>query len=220
MACSRHRGQLVTVAIATQISLEAACGGVECADFAFPLHRQLSKGYEVCSVLPLSGTVAEWRAAHRTARKRADRCARLGYHFQPVVRRYFADDIYEINTSLPERQGRPMSRGYHERPSTTPDPLYTCPRHAVRTYGILRDSRLVAYLWLYRAGELALVSSILGHGQHLANDVMYLLVEGVIKRELPHGGMLVYNRHDSGTDGLRYFKEKLGFEPVEVEWAL
>jgi hypothetical protein len=76
---------------------------------------------------------------------------------------------------------------------------------------------LVAYLWLYRAGDLALVSSILGHGNHLANDVMYLLDAGRDRREAEHGGFLVYNRHDSGTDGLRYFKERIGFE--ETKWS-
>jgi hypothetical protein len=44
-------------------------------------------------------------------------------------------------------------------------------------------------------------------------------VQGVIASEARHGGYLVYNRHDSGTDGLRYFKTKLGFEETAVEWA-
>jgi hypothetical protein len=30
--------------------------------------------------------------------------------------------------------------------------------------------------------------------------------------------VVVYNRADSGTDGLRFFKERLGFGPMEVEW--
>jgi hypothetical protein len=47
---------------------------------------------------------------------------------------------------------------------------------------------------------------------------MYLLVQGVIEHQAELGGFLVYNRHDSGTDGLRYFKTKLGFEETEVEW--
>jgi hypothetical protein len=76
----------------------------------------------------------------------------------------------------------------------------------------------VAYLWLYRSGELALVSSILGHGGYLRDDIMYLLMKGVIDAEAPHGGFLVYNRHDSGTDGLRYYKDRCGFKETAVEW--
>lgn len=207
------------LATATRIELEVGCDGARCREFSGPLLRQLSRGYEVCSVLPLPESLEEWRSEHRTARKRADRAERLGYHFTAIQRHRFADDIYAINTSMPERQGRPMSAGYTVRPSASPDPVYTCPRHAVRPYGVLSGQRLVAYLWLYRAGELALVSSILGHGEHLRHDVMYLLVQDVIEREIPYGGMLVYNRADSGTEGLRFFKSRLGFEATEVEWA-
>ena len=114
-----------------------------------------------------------------------------------------------------------MTNGYREEQNFLPLPEYRCRRHAIRTYGVVSDrGTLVAYLWLYRAGELALVSSILGHGEHLANDVMYLLFQGVVGAEYSEGGYFVYNRHDSGTDGLRYFKDKLGFEPMEVQWAL
>ena len=113
-----------------------------------------------------------------------------------------------------------MSEGYKVRPSASPDPLYSCPVHGVHPYGVLLDDTLVAYLWCYRSGDLALVSSILGHAEHLRFDVMYLLMRGVIEAELAHGGFLVYNRHDSGTDGLRFYKERCGLEPAEVEWAL
>ena len=85
---------------------------------------------------------------------------------------------------------------------------------------MLSARRLVAYLWLYRAGELALVSQILGHADHLENEVMYLLMQGVVAAEsaVDHDGVFLYNRHDSGQDGLRFFKERCGFEPMQVEW--
>jgi hypothetical protein len=206
---------------ATRISLALGCDHASCSEFGFPLLHQLSNGYETCSVLSMPASVKDWRAEHRTARKRADRATRLGYRFSAIRREQYDDDIYEINTSLDQRQGRPMSAGYRERTHFMPLPEYPCARHAIRTYGVL-DVRgtLVAYLWLYRAGELALVSSILGHGEHLANDVMYLLFQGVVGAEHELGGWFVYNREDSGTDGLRYFKHKLGFAGMEVEWAL
>lgn len=206
---------------AVTISFETACDHDSCAQFAFPLHKQLAGGrYDVCSVLPMPKDAQTWREEHRTARKRAARARRLGYSFSGIRRHNFADDIHEINTSLGERQGRPMSAGYNVRPSASPDPLYPCPRHGVHPYGVLQDDKLVAYLWIYRAGELALVSQILGHGEHLQNDVMYRLFAGMLETEILHGGFLVYNRHDSGTDGLRYFKERCGFKAMGVEWAL
>ena len=204
---------------AAYVSLEVTCRSPECATFAYPLYTQLSSGrYDECSVMRLPDSIDEWQEAHRTARKRAWRAERLGYEFDTVQRHRYAEDIYAINTSLGERQGRPMSGGYQERPSDAPDPPYPCPRHGVHAYGVFKDFTLVAYLWCYRAGDMALVSSILGHGEHLANDVMYLLMRGALKRELVEPGYLIYNRHDSGTEGLRWFKERCGFEPVPVEW--
>lgn len=203
------------------LQLLGDCQDVACHAFATPLHRQLSDGYDECSVLRVPTAIEEWQAEHRTARKRVWRAERLGYRFAQIARHEYVNDVYAINTSKGERQGRPMSAGYHKRPSASPDPLYPCPRHGVHPYGVI-DARgkLVAYLWCYRSGDLALVSSILGHGEHLANDVMYLLMRGTIEAERELGGFLVYNRHDSGTDGLRFYKERCGFEAAEVSWAL
>jgi hypothetical protein len=142
----------------------------------------------------------------------------LGYSFSEIRRENFEENIWLINTSLTERQGRPMSNGYMKRQSYAPLPDYPCPRHRVTTYGVLRRDRLYAYCWLYRAGDLALVSSILGHGDALRDDVMWLLMQGVVGAETGTDGLLVYNRHDSGTDGLRYFKERCGFTEQTVEW--
>lgn len=211
------------IATQVEISLETCCDFSECSAFAFPLLKQLSVGgYDECSVMPIPYDVGEWREAHRTARKRADRAARRGYRFVVVARHERADELWAINVSAPVRQKRPMSVGYLERPSETPLPDYPCARHAVRTYGVEdADGTLVAYLWLYRAGQLALVSQILGHADHLANEVMYLLWQGMVASESADpDGFIVYNRHDSGTDGLRFYKERVGLCATEVDWCL
>jgi len=202
----------------TRISLELGCCPDAHEQFG-PLYLQLAGGaYDLCSVLELPDTVDEWRDQHRTARKRANRAERLGYQFAEIHRHLYADDIYRINTSLEKRQGRPMSNGYMTRQSYAPLPDYPCPRHRITTYGVLKDERLWAYCWLYRAGDLALVSSILGHGDALRDDVMYLLAQGVIASETGTDGLLVYNRWDSGTEGLRYYKARCGFTEQHVEW--
>ncbi len=202
---------------ATPISLGLGCSSA-CDELAGPLYLQMGSGkYDECAVLPIPADIDEWRAEHRTARKRADRAARRGYTFSEIQRHTRAVELYRINTSAEERQGRPMGLGYRNPPSETPLPAYPCARHAVRTYGIENKGRtLVAYCWIYRCGDLALVSQILGHADHLADEIMYLLVQGVLEAE--GEGFLVYNRFDSGTEGLRFFKTRCGFEPVEVEW--
>lgn len=208
----------MSTATATQIGLQLHCDHGICTQFAYPLHEKLREGYEECAVLPLEG-LPMWRDSHRTARKRADRAARRGYTFSRILRHLVAPDIHAINMSATHRQGRPMSDGYRQPPTTSPLPDYPCNRHGVHTYGVHLDDTLVAYSWIYRAGDLALVSQILGHADHLKHEIMYLLVQGVVEHESPLGGYMVYNRWDSGTDGLRFFKARCGFLPMQVEWS-
>jgi len=203
---------------------ERCTGYVECRELSGPLHAQLSTGqYDWPASILLLEDVDAYLAAHRTARKRAQHARILGYTFAPLNREEHEDEIHAINTSKPERQGRPMSAGYLERPSFSPLPDYPCARHAIRTYGVSApDGELVAYIVVYVCGDIAMVSQILGHADHLGADVMYLLTLEAFQETLATSGPVVasYNRHDSGTDGLRYFKERLGFQPERVAWLL
>lgn len=213
------------------ISFEADCCDSELARETF---NQLSRGRYAypASIMPLPLDMEEHLAEHRTFRKRAARCRNRGYRFAEIDRTKYEDDVFAINTSAPERQGRPMSEGYLA-PVRFGPMEWPCPRHGVHTYGVLRSSRrpdtitggptekLVAYTWIYRLGELVLVSQILGHDAHLADDVMYELARGALTSEALNGpGTVFYNLHSSGTPGLRYFKEKLGLRPGRVEWRL
>ena len=212
----------MTVSTTVGVRLETTCVSAMCNQFSRPLLEQMDSGrYDRVSLMPIPDDVDEWLAAHRTARKRSNRAAARGYRFGVVERHLHNQDIYDINTSAPERQGRPMANGYTQPVSFTPLPVYPCDRHAVRTYGVKNPyGQLVAYLWLYRAGDLALVSQILGHADHLRNEVMFLLWHGMLGAEsmVDPDGFVVYNRHDSGTAGLREFKERVGLEEVAVEW--
>jgi hypothetical protein len=206
----------------TRVSVDLAAGhtGPDCRNMAIDLERQLSNGYtRFTSAMPMPDNPDVYLAEHRTVRKRAAHAKRLGYRFATIDRHQHEDAVYEINVSMPERQGRPMSPGYLQRPVFGENPC-RCDRHHVYTYGVLRHDTLVAYLWLYRAGELAMISSILGHAAALEHDVMYLLVADAISDQARFGGTLFYNLHSSGTDGLRFFKERIGLSPTDIEWLL
>ena len=215
------------------ISLELACCP-DASDMGASLYETLSNGrYDwPASLLPLEfaaepGTgyqfrpylIEDYLAKHRTARKRSARADRLGYVARPIERANYGLDIHAINTSAPERQGRPMEESYKRRKLFVPLPRYPCPRHRVTVHGVLTArSQLVAYAVIHRAGQVAVISQILGHADHLGADVMYALGREIVRSELEQGGWLFYNLHSSGTDGLRYFKERLGFAPARVEW--
>ncbi len=212
---------MLEVATEVTIDLLGGCTAAGCMQMAEERNMQLDVpkySYGV-SLLAVPASLDEWRSEHRTARKRSDRCERLGYRFAEIDRSQYADDIREINLSLPARQGRPMSAGYHD-PSVSALPHYPCAMHNIRCYGITEAGTLRAYLTLYRVRELALVSMILGHGSHLACDIMYRLFAGVVEDQAGLGGFFYYNRHDSGTDGLRFYKERVGFAEADVEWSV
>lgn len=207
-----------------EISMGLPCDYPFCADHAGPLFTQLSvpRYSEGASVLAVPETAAQWRSEHRTARKRAWRAERLGYFFAEVDFSMWSDDIFAVNTSMSERQGRPMSDGYTTRRAhrqLSADQT-RCPHHRTHTYGVLRDERLLAYLTMHRAGDLGMISMILGHGDHLRNDIMYLLAAGMVEEHAGSGGWFYYNRHDSGTDGLVYYKERIGFHEADIAWSL
>lgn len=201
------------------ISLGLGCSDA-CNEFAAPLFLQMSSGkYDECATMPLPASVGEWEAEHRTARKRAWRAERLGYGFSPIVRHLYEREVYDINVSSDARQGRPMSDGYRRQPSFGVDSS-SCSLHGVHPYGVFdREAVLVAYLWMYRAGDLALVSQVLGHADHEEHGIMQLLFrEALMEESLVAPGVCVYNRWDSGKDGLRQAKGWVGFEPTPVEW--
>jgi hypothetical protein len=209
--------------LARPVELVGDCTGGGCLEFAVKLHKAVQdrKYQRGASIMENPASLLDWRAMHRTARKRADRCQRLGYTVTWVDYSEFDDDIHEINTSLERRQGRPMSDGYLHWTRHSSLPEFPCEVHRTITYGILGvDQRLRAYLTLHRSGELALVSMILGHGAFLKDEVMYLLFAGAVEDQAGLGGIFYYNRHDSGGPGLKWFKERLGFQEANVDWIL
>lgn len=176
-----------------------------------------------CSILVLPETYeAYWEgAAGYGTRRKVRRALKDGYRFEAIDRDRYLDDLYAINTSLPERQGREMTDAYRQRPGPFgPLPDYPCPHHAIRTYGVLKGDHLVAYTWLWQVGDMCLFSTILGHGDHLAEGVMYLLVAESLRDVMATAGTryAMYNMHRSGTEGLRFFKEQMGFRSTWVDW--
>lgn len=200
------------------------CDHDTCEKHARPLYDQLNvpRYSHGASLMPVPETLEEWRSDHRTARRRALRAERLGYVFAEVDYSAHADDIFVINTSLSERQGRPMTDGYTTRRQhgRLAEWQTRCPRHRTHTFGILKRDKLVAYMTLHRAGDLAMVSMILGHAEHFDAGIMFLLMQGAVENQAGLGGQFFYNLHSSGQDGLRWAKERYGFRPADVEWSL
>jgi hypothetical protein len=188
-----------------------------CLGFVYKEWDLLSHNYTFgCSVMDIP---ADPLAEHRTFRKRVLRAQRKAYIVDTFEPRDYYEDILLINRSLPKRQGRPMGDSYvNLKPTTGEMPKVSCPRHNIQMYGCFFENKLLAYASIYRCGELVHVSQILGHGDFLDDGIMYLLMSEVMFANT--GGVLFYADHRGGTEGLRWFKERIGLAEEDVTWKL
>ncbi len=156
-------------------------------------------------------------------RRKVRHAIKLGYEFAPFEFDECIDDVYEINTSKAERQGRPMTQSYRERPGARGrSPEQACRRHRNGWFGVFREGKLLAYTNIPQCGEMMLFSTILGHGDHMDDGIMYLLIWETVKLHHERSGTsyAVYYLMDSGTEGLQFFKRKMGFAGYLVRWEL
>lgn len=153
-------------------------------------------------------------------RRKVRRAQKLGYvveQFDPASR---VDEVMNINTSAPERQGKAIASIYIDR--TKVENYHRRPGPWFGAFD--RDGVLRAYAHTPVLGDFYLYSRILGDADHLNDGVMYLLVHDTMRfmhQRLhdvgaPHWAM--YDMYIGGTDGLRQFKRRLGFSPARVSW--
>jgi hypothetical protein len=156
--------------------------------------------------------------AVRTNRSKA---VASGFHVEKVHAVEYAADIYDVNVSMSERQGRVMEDAFLDRARVR---AYC--EQSGDVYGVLNgDGRLRGYTQVIVAGEVALLNRLLGHGDDLDKGIMYLCLTEVVramceaKRDSGLPLWLMYDTFFGAEPGLRYFKERLGFKPYKVSWA-
>lgn len=152
--------------------------------------------------------------------------------------RTFVPDMHAIHTSSDVRQGRPMGPGYRlsiQEMGGSPERYHEpqappCRTHYALCFGIfdaipgytqgtvVTGERLLGYISLTRMGNLACYSRIIGHADHLQLGIMYRLHFEMMKILFEEDGLeyVMYGAMDSGTHGLRLWKQKVLFEPMEV----
>jgi hypothetical protein len=151
----------------------------------------------------------------RYARRRVRRAKRLGYAVAPFAPDDRRAELLAIHTSLPERQGQPIDAAYID-----PEAEYETGPH-MEYLGVFRDDVLTAYCHLWYAGEIVGVNRIMGHGDHLDDGIMFLLMAGVVDRvkaTRPDVHYVFYDMFFGAAKGLREFKVHLGFRPHYVRW--
>ena len=75
---------------------------------------------------------------------------------------------------------------------------------------------------MVQCGEAMYAPEILGHGDHLEDGVMAFVLFEAVKwqQKRARTPYVYYYLHGGSTEGLRFFKEKMGFAGHTVRWEL
>jgi hypothetical protein len=145
----------------------------------------------------------------------ARRARSRGYVVVEIDRNDFIDELYEINTSLDSRQGRPMDDAYREK--TT----HYSPEKNYKYFGVLNPSgKLMAYSNLGFYGNFVAFDRLLGLRNN--DGVMHLMVTEIVGQliESRAYAYLMYDTYFGASPGLQAFKKMLGFEPYRAKYSL
>jgi hypothetical protein len=145
----------------------------------------------------------------------AKRARGRGYRLRHIDRNAYVDDIHAINTSLDERQGRPMDAKYREKQSH-----FDTLAH-FRYYGVFNaEDRLVAYANLGHYGNFASFSQLIGIRNN--DGIMHMMVAGIVSELIGEQRVryLMYDTFFGAQPGMQTFKKILGFRPYRAKYAL
>ncbi len=145
----------------------------------------------------------------------AKRARSRGYVCTEIDRNEHVDAIHAINTSLDERQGRPMDRKYREKTAR-----FERQDH-FDYYGVFNaEGRLVAYANIGRYGNFSAFSQLIGIRNN--DGIMHLLMVDIVSRLLERKQVryVMYDTFFGAQPGLQQFKRILGYQPFRVKYSL
>ena len=150
-----------------------------------------------------------------------------GYTARSIRPADFNKDIWEIIHSSNLRQGRPIAPLYLNRPPDYGFPSYKTyanPNYDDICCGVFSpDEKLAAYLLGKRVGHHVQYDEIMGHSEHVQNDIMYLLhitfLKLCIQCDIPpqclnYGPWYSGENPFSPEGGLNRWKRKVRFKPA------
>jgi hypothetical protein len=145
----------------------------------------------------------------------ARRAKARGYVCTEIDRNEHIDAIHAINTSLDERQGRPMDQKYREKTARFER------RHHFGYYGVFNpEGKLMAYANIGRYGNFSAFSQLIGMRNN--DGIMHLLMVDIVSRLLEQKQVryVMYDTFFGAQPGLQQFKRILGFQPYRVKYSL
>lgn len=143
------------------------------------------------------------------------------YRYRPFLRNSWLEDIYAINTSKEIRAGGKMGGYYLVKPEPTlAMPERLCTKHFNTWQGAFdaHGDKLLGYCNLIILNQLAVVNTILGHGEAPAviNGLVAYMVDEC-RRTWRSVRWIHYLSITSSPEGLARFKLSVGFREVELK---
>jgi hypothetical protein len=138
-----------------------------------------------------------------------------GYTVREFRRSDHVDEIHAIHTSSSARQGRPMDMSYQSRQTEFDEGA------PLRCFGVFhRDGRLVGYCSFGIYGNFAATDKIIGIRNK--DGAMYLLLLEILSFLIAQTTLdfFMYDTYLGAREGLRSFKQRIGFQPYRVRYAI
>jgi hypothetical protein len=156
---------------------------------------------------------AKSRNMVRKAKKR-------GYVYHGFDYNNHLQDMYEINTSKPERQGKPMTDAYTTYPTPIHSEFQGCHMHKYFRVGGFKNGKMYVYCAVAVVNELAIINTILGHADALTDGIMNGLISYLVQacRVIYGAKYLNYLSMESSGESLQAFKRSVGFESYQVHF--
>ena len=140
---------------------------------------------------------------------------RRGYSVRPIDRNHHVAEIFRINNSAEQRQGRSMDKNYRQLETRYDDsPPY-------QTYGVFNDDGiLMGYCCIGIYGNFAATDRLMGIKS--ADGIMYLLLLEIVCDLIDKSALdyFMYDTYLGAQPGLRSFKRRIGFQPNRASYTI
>jgi glycosyltransferase involved in cell wall biosynthesis len=154
-------------------------------------------------------------------RRKINRATRDGYTASRIEALEHLDAMMAIHESAGNRQGRALDAEYVDRAQVTS----VASQPGLHCVGVFdANQNLAAYCLVVPFGDVAIASRLLGHEDHLESGVMYLLFAELVKQLMAgaigsgSSNWLLYDTFLGASEGLRRFKNEVGFMPYRITW--
>ena len=157
-------------------------------------------------------------AYNTSARSKMKKAATAGYYSRRMTfdeRNRRLDELFAINTSTTERQGRMRAEFFRYPTVLGEEP---CPYHTHRIYGVFSSKDVwVGYVLTHLCGQLAGTELIFGHADYLVDGIMIPLWSAMMRdiyQDAKWVKYVCYGLWYNGEwEGLNQWKHSVGLSP-------